>query len=289
MNKNTKFILILESIDFVLVNFIVIPFLLSRQMFTGLNYLKWTIFWFLIFSMLGNVLFAHKFTSGRKLEWVFFLSAGILISCLLSYVIYTLIFNKFNFNNMDWAGALDKILSFDALFYGIQILVFIGVSSLYFTFFDRKMLLALRTTGLMWRGKTNTIESNLENSRFMKKEEIEKIFKCYKFSALENTEKDGVPILAKMTDHDRDLDVGFNSPCHALIIGSTGSGKTTTFVSPMIQILAKTKAKSSMVITDPKGELFDLHSAFLASQGYNVKVIDLRDTYQSYYKQCWIW
>lgn len=282
MKSKAKFILILESIDFVLVNLIVIPFLMSRHMLTGLNYLKWTLFWFLIFSMLGNVLFAHKFASGRKLEWVFFISAGILISCLLSYVIYTLIYNKFNFGNMDWAGALDKILSFDAIFYGIQILVFLGVSALYFTFFDRKMLLALRTTGLMGHGKSKTIEANLENSRFMNKDEIQKVFKCYKFSALDNIEKDGVPIMAKLTDREKDLDVGFNSPCHALIIGSTGSGKTTTFVSPMIQLLAKTKAKSSMVITDPKGELFDLHSAFLASQGYNVKVIDLRDTYQSY-------
>jgi FAD synthase len=37
-----------------------------------------------------------------------------------------------------------------------------------------------------------------------------------------------------------------------------------------------------MVITDPKGELFQLHSKYLRSRGYDVKVIDLRDTYSSY-------
>jgi type IV secretion system protein VirD4 len=88
--------------------------------------------------------------------------------------------------------------------------------------------------------------------------------------------------MAKLKNKGKDMDVIFNSPCHSLIIGSTGSGKTTTFVSPMIQLLAASAAGSSMIMTDPKGELFSLHSKFLASRGYDVKVIDLRDTYSSY-------
>ena len=35
-------------------------------------------------------------------------------------------------------------------------------------------------------------------------------------------------------------------------------------------------------MTDPKGELFSLHSKYLQSRGYNVMVLDLRDPYSSY-------
>ena len=58
------------------------------------------------------------------------------------------------------------------------------------------------------------------------------------------------------------------------VIGATGSGKTTTFINPMIQILARSGAGSSMICTDPKGELFQLHSGLLKERGYKVMVLD---------------
>ena len=45
-------------------------------------------------------------------------------------------------------------------------------------------------------------------------------------------------------------DMGVNK---ALVISATGSGKTTTFINPMIQLLGATAAGSSMIMTDPKG------------------------------------
>ena len=116
----------------------------------------------------------------------------------------------------------------------------------------------------------------------MTDEERNERFKKHKFSALGEVEKDGIPVCAKLINKDKDMEVVFNSPCHSLIIGSTGSGKTTTFVSPMIQLLGASAAGSSMVVTDPKGELFSMHSKHLKDRGYDVKVIDLRDTYSSY-------
>lgn len=49
----------------------------------------------------------------------------------------------------------------------------------------------------------------------------------------------------------------------------------------MIQILAETKTKPSMFISDPKGELYADHSAALKKRGYEVKVLDLRNPYNS--------
>ena len=62
---------------------------------------------------------------------------------------------------------------------------------------------------------------------------------------------------------------------HNLIIGATGSGKTQNVVFPMIKILGK--AGESMVLTDPKGELYEETGEFLRKQGYNIVVLNFRD------------
>ena len=62
---------------------------------------------------------------------------------------------------------------------------------------------------------------------------------------------------------------------HSLIIGATGSGKTQCVVFPMIKVLAK--AGESMVLTDPKGELYEQTSELLRDKGYNIIVLNFRD------------
>ena len=62
---------------------------------------------------------------------------------------------------------------------------------------------------------------------------------------------------------------------HNLIIGATGSGKTQTVVFPMIKVLAK--AGESMVLTDPKGELYEETGELLRKKGYNIIVLNFRD------------
>ena len=128
--------------------------------------------------------------------------------------------------------------------------------------------------------KGGDVSSVLENSRFMTDKERDKFFPPCDFEDIASAKKDGVPLRA-LLDKNGHLQVNFMSGVHALVIGSTGSGKTTTFINPMIQLIASTNCGSSMIMTDPKGELFDLHSGYLKSRGYDVLVLDLRDTYSS--------
>ena len=129
-------------------------------------------------------------------------------------------------------------------------------------------------------GEKDRVEGALENSRFLTEKERDKYFPTFTYEELENSKVDGVPARAVL-DKRGHLVGNFKPGVHALVIGATGSGKTTTFINPMIQLIAATNCGSSMIMTDPKGELFDLHSGFLKSRGYEVMVLDLRDTYSS--------
>lgn len=66
-----------------------------------------------------------------------------------------------------------------------------------------------------------------------------------------------------------------NGEYHNLVIGATGSGKSQTCVEPMVEILIK--KGESMIITDPKGELYHAAAGYMKKRGYNVVVLNFRD------------
>lgn len=66
-----------------------------------------------------------------------------------------------------------------------------------------------------------------------------------------------------------------NGEYHNLVIGSTGSGKTECLVKPMVNLLAK--KGESMIITDPKGELYKYCASYLKDQGYKIIILNFRD------------
>lgn len=246
------------------------------------NLLAWAIFLFIFIMLIFNVTLSHLIIDGMGQQVLFFISASILISIFIGSMIFALSECDFDFAVLDWPEFYNKMAHGNAKYVGIVVLTLIIFLVTYCGFIDRRVLNFIGGHGLRGSGKLKQIDSNLENSRWMNRKEKEKIFKSYKFSQLSKTKKDGIPVFAQLTKNGKDMNVMFNSPCHSIVIGSTGSGKTTTFVSPMIQLLGSTSAGSSMVVTDPKGELFSLHSKMLSDKGYDVKVIDLRDTYASY-------
>ena len=66
-----------------------------------------------------------------------------------------------------------------------------------------------------------------------------------------------------------------NGESHTLVIGATGSGKTQTVILPTVKVLAK--KGESMIITDPKGEIYEKTSVMLREKGYQILLLNFRD------------
>lgn len=89
-------------------------------------------------------------------------------------------------------------------------------------------------------------------------------------ASAESYEAGGVPII---TDGDDIyLDTG---AYHSLTLGTTGSGKTESMIKPMIHTLIK--AGESMIVTDPKGEIYEECSDSLKAKGYKVVLLNFRE------------
>ena len=122
-------------------------------------------------------------------------------------------------------------------------------------------------------------KDKLENQHFMTDKELDKYFKAYDFSEVKTVSSRGVPFYAKFKNGK--LKVRILPDCHVLIVGATGTGKTVSFIEPAIQIVSEYKNKPSMFIFDPKGELYNHHSQKLKDSGYDVKLLDMVDPYNS--------
>lgn len=112
-------------------------------------------------------------------------------------------------------------------------------------------------------------------------ESLEKIKQTYPyfdlttrdFSAVKRSKYvGGVPILYDAEARRLYID---SADTHSLVYGATGSLKTRTVVSPCIKVLGY--AGESMIINDPKGELFSRHAGTLKKQGYNIVEINFRN------------
>ena len=80
----------------------------------------------------------------------------------------------------------------------------------------------------------------------------------------------GVPLILK--ENEAWVDDG---EYHTLVIGATGSGKTQTVIKPTVKLLAKNG--ESMIITDPKGEIYESTASMLREKGYDVQVLNFRN------------
>ncbi|AEM79760.1 VirD4-like conjugal transfer protein, CD1115 family [Thermoanaerobacter wiegelii] len=110
-------------------------------------------------------------------------------------------------------------------------------------------------------------------ARWRTEKEISKTFTVWNVSS--NPPKGGFVVGFNPAAGKAWLDAG---DTHLLVIGSTRSGKSRRIILPTIWALAK--AGESMIVSDPKGELYGYSSEYLKKLGYKVILIDLRNPYR---------
>ena len=113
-------------------------------------------------------------------------------------------------------------------------------------------------------------------SRFMKPEEMKAVLETGRLDDLTGT------IYGKHRDNPLDdnrfsLYIASSSKSglagNMLVIGAPGTGKSWGFVRPMI--FQCVKRRESMILTDPKAELYESTAGYLADMGYEVRVFNL--------------
>lgn len=85
-----------------------------------------------------------------------------------------------------------------------------------------------------------------------------------------NSQNGGVPI-----GINNDSVLVDSSDSHTIVMGATGSKKSRLIIMPTVRILAD--AGESMIVSDPKAEIYERTSGYLKQKGYNISVINLRN------------
>lgn len=117
-------------------------------------------------------------------------------------------------------------------------------------------------------------------SRFLSEKEVEKRFLTWRYP--ENLAQGGLVLGSTMQGMTYKFWLD-DQDTHAITIGSTGSGKTLRVTMPSLWALSH--GGESMVITDPKAEIYGKTEGFLRHKGYKIVMLDFRDMRKSL--NCW--
>ena len=201
-----------------------------------------------------------KFKLRADLEdWIIF----IVFAIVLLYVIAIGVVNLSTFASEGTFAGLNPFPAFGPdyifatlLFYFLSLGgLFVSVSSY---FFEREKGFGITTD-----------KKDKGYSRWAKDKEIKEELQMVEIQQ-KSSKAAGVPIIL----NDKEMWVD-NSEYHSLVIGATGSGKTQTVILPQVHSLAK--AKESMIITDPKGEIYEKTSNMLRARGYQILLLNFRN------------
>ena len=187
----------------------------------------------------------------------------VMFAIFLLYIVAISVVNVHTFATEGHLSGLNPIPAFGPKYFFSTIFLYLlfllglfaSVSSM---FFDREKGFGLTTD-----------KKDKGYSRWAKEKEIQEELEHVSIQA-KRSKKAGIPLILK----DKEMWVD-NGEYHSLVIGATGSGKTQTVILPMVHSLAK--ARESMIITDPKGEIYEKTSTMLRANGYQILLLNFRD------------
>ena len=190
-----------------------------------------------------------------------------LFCIVLLYLSSIAVTNVFSIvNNQEFSGfnpieglILPYLPATLVVFIGVLFFIFLSVSSTIFEF-------SKGGPGLKIGAKDSD-----GYSRWMDEKEFKSSLAIYKVNVQdEDTEHGGVVFI----NDGKNMWVD-DGEYHTLVVGITGSGKTSAVIDPLVYSLAK--HGESMVVTDPKGEIYRDHANYLKHKGYDLVVLNLRD------------
>ena len=188
----------------------------------------------------------------------------LIFSLFLLYLVCLIILNLSSFAQSGTLHGFNPLPAFESryvvatlvLYFVILVVIITSVSS---HFYEREK-------GI---GITAGPKKEKNYSRWLTQKEMKKELKMI-HPADKTSEYAGIPLI----NNGKEMWVD-NGEYHNLIIGSTGSGKTEMMVQPMVKALAK--KGESMIITDPKGEIYERNAVELREKGYNIVLLNFRD------------
>lgn len=189
-----------------------------------------------------------------------------IFGCFCFFLLYMCAIGVVNVSSLATEGTFSGLLPFKAftprylgstltLFIMALVGSFMGVSSY---IFDREKGFGFAL------GKKDKGYSRWAKDSEIKKELVEVDPKAY------NAPAGGLPLI----NNGKKMWVD-NGEAHNIVVGSTGSGKTQSVVFPLVQSLAK--HEESMIITDPKGEIYENTGNMLKERGYNIVLLNFRN------------
>lgn len=196
----------------------------------------------------------------------------IILACFLVFLLYLCAVGVVNFVTFGATGTLaglnpipafTQYLALTLLLYIVCVIVIFASVSSYV--FERK---GKKGIGLVVEDKVETGYSSWAKDKDIK---TDRGIEAVDYTA-PTVKAAGIPLIYDTKKHQVWVD---NGEYHTVVIGASGSGKSQCIVKPLVNLLAK--KGESMIITDPKGELYTSAAHRLKDLGYNVIVLNFRD------------
>ena len=130
----------------------------------------------------------------------------------------------------------------------------------------------LKTPEIIGQGQHGT-------ARWLTKREFKKFFKCNTLSDINTTFNSGGIIVGYEKNRKNENIYYIDDNIHSLVVGATRSGKTRSIVLQTVGNLGL--AGESMIISDPKAEIFHYTSKFLEDLGYEIITLDFKNPTKS--------